>query len=110
MQTTKAVNQHPMQCFTVGTHSHCLRGWEHPTREMSGFFHEVKVIQTNRGPKKDGERKVIIIFYGTVSALSWDPNRLRWIDGGQFLEYTTKSGRDVIINKNPGTTCVADKW
>ena len=33
-----------VQCFTVGTHSRCLREWEKPTSEWVGFFHEVKII------------------------------------------------------------------
>lgn len=42
----------PVQCFTVGTHSRCLREWEKPTGDMVGFFHEVKIIHTTRGLKK----------------------------------------------------------
>ena len=38
--------QLPAQCFTVGTHSQCLREWE-----MTGIFHKVKIVHTNRGPK-----------------------------------------------------------
>jgi hypothetical protein len=45
-----------------------------------------------------------------MASLSWDPNMWRWIDGGQFLNYTTKDGRETIINRNPCTTCAADKW
>lgn len=41
-----------VQCYTVGTHSRCLREWEYPLGEMAGFFHEVKIIHTNKGPKK----------------------------------------------------------
>jgi hypothetical protein len=53
----------PVQCFTVGTHSRCLRVWEqHPLREMAGFFHKVKIIQFNRGPKKERENEVILLW------------------------------------------------
>ena len=46
---------------------------------------------------------------GTILG-SQDPDRWRWIDGGHFLDYTTKDGRDNILNRNPGTTRAADKW
>jgi hypothetical protein len=48
----------------VGTHSHCLREWEHPIKEMASFFHEVKIVHTNKGPKKDDEKEEVIFFYG----------------------------------------------
>ena len=100
----------PVQCFTVGTHSRCLREWEHPQGELEGFFHKVKIIHTNRGPKKEGKREEIIFFYGKLATLGWDPDKWRWIDGGRFLNYTTKDGRDNILNMNPGATQAADKW
>ena len=74
-----------MQCYTVGTHSRCLRVWERPLGEIEGYFHKVKIIHTNRGPKKEGEREKIIFFYGKLATLGWDPDRWRWIDGGHFL-------------------------
>ena len=45
----------PVSCYTVGTHSRCLRVWERALGEMDGFFHEVKVIRTHRGPTSKGE-------------------------------------------------------
>lgn len=67
----------PMQCLTIGTYSRCLREWKHPFWEMEGFFHQVKVIHTNRGPKKD-QKKEIIFFFGKLATLRWDPNKWRW--------------------------------
>ena len=43
----------PTQCYTVGTHSMCPRTWDRPLGEVDGIFHMVKVIHTNRGPKKE---------------------------------------------------------
>ena len=100
----------PVQCLIVGTHSCCLREWEHPLGEMEGFFYKVKIIHTNRGPKNDGVKEEVIFFYNKVGTLGWDPDRWRWFDGGHFLDYTTKDGCDSIINKNLGTTLMADKW
>ena len=34
----------------------------------------------------------------------------QWIDGGIFFDYTTKEGRESIINRDIGTILVADKW
>ena len=45
-----------------------------------------------------------------MASLTWDPYMWRWIDGGQFLNYTTKDGREAIINRIPCTTRGADKW
>lgn len=71
---------------------------------MAGFFHEIKIIYTNHCPKKDKEkdREEVICFYRKVATFSWDPDRWRWGDGGRFLKYTTKSGRDIIASRNPG--------
>ena len=62
----------PVQCYTVGTHSRCLREWERPQGELEGFFHKVKIIHTNRGPKKEGIKEEIIFFYGKLATLGWD--------------------------------------
>jgi hypothetical protein len=61
----------PAKCFTVGTYSRCLREWEHPDGDVEGYFHEVKIFHTNRGPKKkEGEeREEVIFFYGKVTTL-----------------------------------------
>jgi hypothetical protein len=101
----------PAKCFTVGTYSRCLREWEHPDGDVEGYFHEVKIIHTNRGPKKkEGEEKEeVIFFYGKVTTLPWDPDRWRWGDGGRFLDYTTKKGREILTSGNQGSTRAAEK-
>ena len=104
----------PVPCYTVGTYSRCLRVWEHPLGEMDGFFYEVKVIRTYRGPKDKGEeekyKEEIIFFYGKVATLGWDPDRWRWSNGSHFLNYSTKSGREAIVNRNLGVTRAVEKW
>ena len=100
----------PVQCFMVGTHSRCLREWENSVGEFEGVFFEVKIIFTNRRPKKEGEKNEVMFFYSKEATPGWNPDRWRWVDGGHFLDYTTKAGRDSIINRNPGTTRAADKW
>lgn len=66
----------PVQCFTVGTRSCCLREWEKPEGKMASFFHKVKIIRTNKGPKK-GEKEIITFFYGKLAILGWDLDRWR---------------------------------
>lgn len=82
----------PVQCFTVGTHSRCLREWEKPEGGMIGIFHKAKIIQTHIRPKREGEHEQITFFDGKLATLGWDPDRWRWSDGGRFLDYTTKEG------------------
>ena len=98
-----------MQYYTVETHSWCLRKWERPIGELGGFFHMVIVIYTNKGPKKEREQKELISFYNKVASFRWDPDRWRWFDGGRYLNYTTKDGREFIANRNPGATRAEDK-
>jgi hypothetical protein len=100
----------PVQCFTIGKHSRCLRTWENPSGRMNGSYHKVKIIRTNRGPTKDGVKEEVVFFYGKVATLGWDPDRWRWADGGHFLDYTTKAGRDSITNRTPDITRAGDKW
>jgi hypothetical protein len=52
----------PVQCFMVGTHFRCLRKWKKLEGEMSGFFHKVKIIHTNRGTKKNKEKGTYHFF------------------------------------------------
>lgn len=99
-----------VQCYTMGTHSRCLSLWEKPIGEMEGLFHEVKFIHTTRGQKKEGEIEKIIFFYGKTSTLRWDPVRWRWVEGGHFLNYTIKLGRDFITKRTEGVNHAADKW
>ena len=61
-------------------------------------------------PTIDGERKEVVFFYGKLATLGWDPNVWKWAVGVKFFNYTTKDGRDSIINRNPGTTRTGNKW
>ena len=98
-----------VQYFTVDKYSMCLRDWDNPRGKTTGSYHKVKVIHTNRGPTINDERKEVVFFYSKVTTFRWDPDCWRWADGGKFLDYTTKDGRDSIINKNPGTSRACDK-
>ena len=49
---------------------------------IEGIFHEIKIMHTTRGPKKDKEdnREEITFFYSKIITFSWDPDR--WLWGG----------------------------
>ena len=51
-----------------------LREWEHHIEEMTGCFHDVKFIHTNKIPKKDDEKEEIIFVYIKVATFNWDPD------------------------------------
>ena len=78
---------------------------------MVGFFyHEVKIILTIKGLKKEGENEEFIFFYDKMATLSWDLDRWCWVDGYCFLNYIIKFGRDSVFNRRLGTTYTVDKW
>ena len=83
---------------------------ENPTGEIIGFFNEVKIIYTTRCSKNEDEEMEIIFFYGKTTTLCWDSDRWHWKDSSHFLNYTSKIGKDSIINRNPRTIRAADKW
>lgn len=48
--------------------------------------------------------KEIASFFGKEATLIWDLDWWRWVEGYHFFNYTSKLGRDVIINK------IFEKW
>lgn len=51
-----------------------------------------------------------MFFYDILATLSWDHDRWRWIEGYRFLNYTSKFGRNLVINIVSGKTKASDKW
>ncbi len=82
--------------------------------ELDSFFHEVKVILTNRGlngeKENEEKEKKNLFFYGKVTTFGRDPDRWRWTNGGRFLDYTTKEGRESIVDRNPRVTRASEIW
>jgi hypothetical protein len=73
------------------------------------FLHEVKIVHTTEGQKKEEIKK----NYGKMTIRNLDlPDYWRWVEGYHFflLTYILKFGRDSIINKTSRTTRVVDKW
>ena len=88
----------------VGTHSHCLSEWEKSIGDVVGFFflQKVKIVLTFRCPRKDE----ITFFYSKTATLGWDSDWWWWVDDSHFLNYTTKLGKDVVINMIP----MSQRW
>ena len=99
-----------VDCFTVWTHLRCLNEGRHPNGNFTDFFHHVKTTYTARGPKKERKKTEVTFLYGKEATLSWDPYWWRGVEGCRFLNYTTKFGRVLAINKILGMTRVVDKW
>ena len=68
----------PVQCFMVSKHSRWIREWENHNGRMNSSYHKVKIIRTNRGSTRDGEKEEVVFFYGKVITLGWDLDRWRW--------------------------------
>lgn len=50
-----------------------------------------------------------MFFYGKLATLAWDPDHWRWVEDYYFLHYTTKFGRDLVINTILGMAWMVDK-
>lgn len=61
-------------------------------------------------PQEMERKKRLSFFLAKWSHLDKNANRWRWADGGHFLNYITKAGRDSITNRTPNITRKDDKW
>jgi hypothetical protein len=71
-----------------------------------GFLHKVRVQSIFRGPKK----KLILLYYGQIKALEWDPAHLRWPRNKGFMHYNIQLGRDLLQKRQPPLTLASNKW
>lgn len=74
-----------------------------------GAFHRVRVSQVKRGPRK----VVILLYYGLIDKLEWDPHKLQWATEAQpvqLMEYSSKLGRDLLKQKHVVHNPVTRKW
>jgi hypothetical protein len=62
---------------------------------VSCFLDKVRVETVTRGP----EQTKILLFYGKISALYWDPGCVQWSNAKPFLAYTTKMDREFLCNQ-----------
>lgn len=78
-------------------------------RTWTGTFHRVRVIPIQRGPKKTE----VLLFYGRVDQISWDPLKFEWDDGAMnvpFMNYSTKLGRKMLMGNHQVPNPVVRKW
>ena len=103
----------PVLCYTVGTHSRCLREWDRLLENWTVFSMKLRLsspIEDSMGRRKMRKKKKILFFYGKVTTFGRDPDRWRWTNGGRFLDYTTKEGRESIVDRNPRVTRASEIW
>jgi hypothetical protein len=67
---------------------------------------KVRVVEMIRGPKK---RKVLL-FYGRIKDLRWDPDMYTWPGQQPLMSYNTKLGRDLLRKSKPPLRLAQDKW
>jgi hypothetical protein len=71
-----------------------------------GFMSPVRVEQVVRGPKL----KKILLFYGRVKDLEWDPGRIVWSSMKPFMSYSTRMGREFLRKRKPVVPVAQKKW
>lgn len=61
-----------------------------------------------RGPKK----KEILLYYGRVDGLQWDPGRMEWNwkGGTPIMNYTTNMGRLMLKRHHTVPPVIKKKW
>jgi hypothetical protein len=72
----------------------------------TGFVRRVRIISITRGTKKSS----ILMYYGRVEDLSWDPNRYQWSGGISFMSFTSKLGRNLLKSKHVVPPVIERKW
>ena len=67
-------------------------------------FHRVRVI-----PPLKGISIALLLYYGRISRLSWDPGRVTWAQGEPLMTYSTKLGRELMRKKRHAPNVVTTK-
>jgi hypothetical protein len=75
-------------------------------REYIGTPARVRVQSVAKGPRK----KTILFYYGKIRELTWDPAKLKWPEGVEFLHYSTKLGRKLLQQRQPPLQLLRRKW
>jgi hypothetical protein len=87
--------------FTIRSHSRSLShlhavDYDAEVFRIAGYLVRVRVVVATRGQRK----LPVLFFYGRISDLLLDPNRLRWKDQTSILEYSTRKGRDFLCQRH----------
>lgn len=72
------------------------------------IIRRIRVAHVTRGPKK----KEMLLYYGRVDKLHWDPERFVWKWEGEvpFMSYNTKMGRLMLRRHHKIPLVVEKKW
>jgi hypothetical protein len=79
---------------------------------VTGILRRVRIIPVTRGPKK----RSILLFYGRVDQLLWDPSRHSWNfpnEKGEtppFMAFSAHLGRSILRRKHVVPDVVTRKW
>ena len=57
-----------------------------------GTVCRVRVLEVIKGPKKTP----ILLYYGMIRKLDWDPGRMYWPEAKEFMRYLSKQGRELL--------------
>jgi hypothetical protein len=76
------------------------------SHNFTGIPVRVRVQSVMKGPKK----RIILLFYGKIRELVWDPARLRWPEKVEFLHYSTRLSRKLLRKRQPPLQLARRKW
>jgi hypothetical protein len=65
------------------------------SQDIHCFAIVVRVVLVRRGPRTEK----VMLFYGRVRELQWDPRRFQWPKGKPLMEYSTKMGSELLCTK-----------
>lgn len=74
--------------------------------KVAGCVRRVRIIEAKKGPKKQS----LLLYYGMVQRLSWDPARYTWQGKVRLMRYTASLGRKYLLNTHPVADVVEKKW
>ena len=71
-----------------------------------GTVCRVRVLEVIKGPKKTP----ILLYYGMIRKLDWDPGRMYWPEAKEFMRYSSKQGRELLQRQARIPNVVVRKW
>lgn len=75
-------------------------------KKIEGLPVRVRIQEVTRGQKKHP----ILMYYGRIKDLIFDTQRIRWPNNMTFLQYSTKTGRDILEKRHPPLQLARSKW
>jgi hypothetical protein len=75
---------------------------------ISGYVKRVRFLPLSKG--KNVSMRTILLYYGPVVDLTFDPQQFSWSDGSNLLDYSAKKGREFIRQSLPQRNLAHEKW